>query len=182
MNIIALAGASCTGKTTIFEQLKKDSAGDPTVAFVEEAGRLFFAENNHLDLKTRFSKETQRKIQVLAQKLLVEAINRQPRLVICDRTVMDPVVFTRINTGDRGDDLFENSKQYVSRYDKIFLLSPQGIPFMNDNERHEGADMRDRLHKGFIEFFTEYDIPFTLVTGNREQRMRLVKTEIDKII
>lgn len=88
---VAFIGTSCIGKTTLFEHYKQRFAGNPQVAFVEEAARVFFQANPDVD--DRFSAETQGRVQALALQNEQEAHASGARVVLCDRSVLDAVAY-----------------------------------------------------------------------------------------
>jgi adenylate kinase len=90
---IALVGTSGIGKTTVLEYFKHRFAGDSTVVFVEEAARTFFIE--HPEIMHRFSEDSQGQVQTLALRNEKLAYLDNPKVIICDRSVIDAVAYVR---------------------------------------------------------------------------------------
>src|SRR5476651_750317 len=90
---IALVGTSSVGKTTVLEHLKRRYVKDPTVVFVEEAARKFFGDNPNVAYP--FFEHSQRQVQSLALQNEEVAHLGNPRVIICDRSVIDAVAYVR---------------------------------------------------------------------------------------
>lgn len=138
---IALVGACCVGKTTLLD-LYKDNLD---VVVVEEAARLFFTANP--DIPDRFSVEVQRQIQALAIENEQSATIGNVRAVVCDRSVLDAVVYTWAR-GDKGGarQLFEKIEFWLPTYHKLLLLDPRDVHYETDNVRQEDEETRQQLH------------------------------------
>src|SRR3990167_2895985 len=90
---IAFVGTSSVGKTSLLWEYKKRMKNNPSVAFVHEAARDFF-ENNPT-VKKRFAKDAQEKIQSLMLKREKKAHGSGAKIILCDRSVIDAVVYVR---------------------------------------------------------------------------------------
>lgn len=170
---IAFVGTSCIGKTTIFEHYKQQFAGSPQVAFVEEAARVFFQDNP--DVGDRFSAEIQGRVQALALQNEQSAYSSGARVVFCDRSVIDAVAYVKAH-GDRdgSDRLLDNVAFWLPTYNKFLLLDPADVPYATDEVRREDADKRQQFHDAFVSFFAEKEIPYELLSGTLEERIRRV--------
>lgn len=174
---IAFIGTSCIGKTTIVEEYRQRFVGDPHTVVVEEAARAFFTQNP--DVVDRFSVNAQERVQALALKSEQNAHDAGAKLILCDRSVIDAVVYTRAN-GDRegADRLLEKVKFWLPTYHKFLLLDPADVPYQADDVRQEDEQLRQGFHNAFLEFFQESGIPFELLSGTVEQRI----VRVDEII
>lgn len=174
---ITFVGTSCIGKTTIFEHYKQQFAGNPQVAFVEEAARSFFQDNP--DVGDRFSTETQGRVQALALHIEQDAQATRARVLLCDRSVIDAVAYVKAHGDPDGSDrLWENVAFWLPTYHKFLLLDPVGVPYATDEVRQEDADKRQQFHDAFVSLFAEKEIPYELLSGTLEERIR----RVDKIL
>lgn len=175
----AFVGAGGVGKTTIIDALKNIHANDQSVVFVEEAARLYFRKNPNIS--DRFSVGPQGKIQALALEKEQLAHAQYPKLIFTDRAVIDAVVYTRANGDKEGaEQLLKGIDYWLPTYNKFFLPSPDGIPFVNDTERKEEEAVRTRLHSEFVAFFVQTGLPVTVLIGTLNQRIKQVLAEINK--
>ncbi len=173
---IAFIGTSCVGKTTLLEEYRETFKNDPRVAFVAEAARTFFA---HHPVSDRFSVEAQGKIQLLALKNEQEAHATGARLLFCDRSVLDAVVYVRASGDHQGaSQLFERVRMWAATYTKLLLLDPAGVDYVTDGIRQEDLETRQQIHDAFIQFFQETSLPYELLKGAFQERCR----RIDEIL
>lgn len=166
---IAFVGTSGAGKTKLLWKYKNEIKNHQ-VAFVHEAARDFFKENP--DIKNRFTKEIQARVQSLMLQRELEAHNSGAKIIICDRSVIDAVVYVR-STGDiKGSkELFKKVEFWLPTYHKFFLLNPADVPFERDEVRQEDEKTRQVFHKAFLNFFKDYKIPYELLSGTIEERV-----------
>ncbi|MCL5113592.1 MAG: ATP-binding protein [Patescibacteria group bacterium] len=177
---IAFVGTSSTGKTTLLWEYKKKMSGNRSIVFVHEAARDFFKENPHIT--ERFAKEIQGQVQSAVLAREQEAHNSGARVIICDRSVIDAVVYVR-STGDRkgAKELLEKVKFWIPTYTKFLLLNPVDVKYEKDEVRQEDENTRQAFHKAFLEFFKETRIPYELLSGSIEQRIKRVDRLIGMI-
>lgn len=173
---IAFVGTSSVGKTSLLWEYKKRMGKNPSIAFVHEAARDFFKDN--ATVKKRFAKDTQEKIQSLMLKREKKAHGSGAKIILCDRSVIDAVVYVR-STGDKegSNELFEKVRFWLPTYYKFFLLDPADVIYKKDNIRQENEKVRQAFHKAFLDFFKEKRIPFELLSGTMEERM----VKVDKL-
>lgn len=174
---IAFVGTSSVGKTSLLWEYKKRMGKNPSIAFVHEAARDFFKDNP--TVKKRFAKDAQGKIQSLMLKREKKAHGSGAKIIICDRSVIDAVVYVR-STGDieGARELLEKVRFWLPTYHKFFLLDPVDVIYEKDNVRQEDEGVRQAFHKAFLDFFQEYRIPYELLSGTIEERI----TKVDKIL
>lgn len=169
---IALVGTSRIGKTELLNQLESRHDQDSGFAFVPEAARLFFTAHPEIPQKERFSARVQGQVQDMQWDHERMAINLGATTLVCDRSVLDAVVYTRANGELEGsEELFTKIASWVATYTKIFLLDPQDIPYEKDDLRQEEETTRQKNHEAFIEVFEEKGIPFELLSGTIEERL-----------
>jgi nicotinamide riboside kinase len=173
---LALVGAGGIGKTTLLEACRQHFGERTGAAFVSEAARTFFTNNLVLD---RFSAETQGRIQMLAFENERNAHLSGAQLIICDRSVVDAVVYVRAQGDAEGADfLMERMRFWLPTYDKFLLLDPKNVPFRNDAVRAEREVDRQLFHEVFAKFLDESKLPHELLSGALETRLR----RLDQIV
>lgn len=175
---VAFVGTSCIGKTTLVDEYRQRFSGNSSYgAVVEEAARTFFTQNP--DVTDRFSAEAQGQVQALALRSEQDAHNTGARVILCDRSVIDAVVYVRAN-GDRegADRLLKGVEFWLPTYHRFLLLDPADVPYQIDDVRQEDEQVRQGFHNAFLEFFQESGIPFELLSGTVEERI----TRVDQII
>lgn len=173
---IALTGASCTGKTTLLENCKNLYKDNPNIAFVDESARRFFKTFNGSD---RFSSETQAQIQNFTRVNEKNAEEKKPTIILTDSSTIDQVVYTKaLGTSEGADKLYENILDWVPTYGKFLMMDPQGILFENDDIRTESFQERQKVHDTFIELFNAKNIPYEIISGTPEERVK----KVDQII
>jgi nicotinamide riboside kinase len=173
---VAFIGSSCVGKTALLEVCKTTYAGCAEVVFVEEAARDFFRENR---VKDRFSAAAQGKIQMMALARERRAHASGAAAIVCDRSVLDAVVYTYA----RGDavgamKLLDRVRFWLPTYQSLLLLDPRDIAYQTDAVRTESVAVRQQFHEAFIGFFDETGIPYRLLSGTIARRM----AQVDDII
>lgn len=169
---IALVGTSHIGKTPILEEFAIRAT---SIAIVPEAARDFFKAHPEIQGDDRFKKSPQEQIQYSAFLREHHSLGENPQIILCDRSVLDAVVYVRA-TGDRAgsDELLERVRFWLPTYDKFLLLDPAGVPYEKDEIRQEEVEMREKFHDAFLEFFEETGIPFELLSGSLEDKIKRV--------
>jgi len=178
---IALVGTCCSGKTTIFEGLRRAHRDNSKIIFVTEAARKVFAVNPALQ-KDHFSLNAQRAVQRQAIKSEKKALRKKPEVIICDRSVVDSIVYLH-STGrkDEVDILFEEMAHWIPSYDRFILFDPRDIPYSQDEIRNEPPEKRLALHTAYQEFFAAKKIPYSLLSGSQATRLRKIKKIIGSL-
>jgi nicotinamide riboside kinase len=169
----AFVGSGCVGKTTLLQHFQAKLAQRRDVVFVEEAARDYLALHN---VESRFGAEAQGRIQGLALSRERSALEGGPRMILCDRSVLDAVVYTRALGDLRGaKTLYDRIAAWIPTYSEIFLLDPKGVPYVDDDVRTEGDDLRMRFHRTFLEVMSEEEVAFRLLSGALSERISAVE-------
>lgn len=171
---VALIGSLSVGKSTLWRSLRKSYGENPQLGFVPEAARDFFRRNPQY-LEDRFSIATQRRIQNLVYSREQRALLKDPRVIICDRSILDACVYVRADGNKEGaNELFERISFWLPTYHTLYLLDPTNVPFKQDRIRTEDATTRERIHLTYLDFLSENRIPFTLLSGSLQERISQV--------
>ncbi len=170
----AFVGTSCTGKTSLIEHFKNTYSGNQSVVFIPEAARIFFTQNPQI--ADRFSVTVQGAVQALTLKNEQEAHQSGVKIILCDRAVIDAIVYVSSQGDTKGaSELLKKVEFWLPTYSKFFLLDPADIPYETDDIRQETPETRQKLHDAFLNFFEETGIPYELLSGTIEERIRKVK-------
>lgn len=138
-----ITGGPCTGKSTMLEELKKDS-----YAIVPEAARKIINEERLVPWVCR--KEFQKRVIEL-QLDLESRINGA--VTFLDRGLPDNIAYYRIDGTPIEDEFFRICK---GRYDKVFLMEPLGM-YVNDYARKEDKEMMLRIHSEIEKTYAELE-------------------------
>lgn len=174
---VAFVGTSCVGKTTLLEEYGRRLADNPKAAIVPEAARLFFTANPNVT--ERFAKEAQGQVQSLALQQEQDAHNAGAAVILCDRSVIDAVVYVRAHGDKEGAaELLDRVGFWLPTYNKFLLLNPADVPYETDDVRQESEEVRQEFHDAYLDFFNESGIPYELLSGTIDERI----TRVNEII
>ncbi len=179
--IVAFIGAGCVGKSTLLEAYRRRFDGDGRVVFVAEAAKKYFAAHR-MPEELRFTAPVQSEIQAMAISAEHDAC-RRGQLVLADRSTLDyPIYVSAIGDAEGAAALLDRARPWAHMYRRLYLLDPAGVPFEQTAERQEDAAMRQLLHDEFLRFLATHNIPYTLLTGTVEARMRTVDVALRDIL
>lgn len=168
----ALIGTSSVGKTTLIKKLEKElktSSPNKKIAVVREAARYYFESKK---VRKPFSYINQRNIQGLAKKFEKKIHRKNPDIIICDRSVLDAVAYVRtLGKDNEWKKLLETVKDWLKTYDHFFLLDPEGVSYKMDKIRKEEEKIRSNFHKSFVRLLSELNLPHTIISGNKKERL-----------
>jgi len=169
----ALIGTSCIGKTTNIyelERILKKIYKKKKIEVVPEAARYYFKDRN---ARKPFSYINQRNIQNIAKYFEIDAEKRKSDIILCDRSVFDAVAYVKTNgTEVEVWKLLNRVKEWLKTYSHFFLLDPKGIEYRADSIRKEDKRLREAFHVSFLNLLEQMSLPYTLISGNKEQRLK----------
>lgn len=180
----ALIGTSCVGKTTLLYPLNKKIEKrykHAKVIIVEEAARTYFMQKKVR--KTNFLTLHQQRIQQLAYFLEREAHNKNPDIILTDRSVLDAVAYVATAEGYKNaKKLFVKMAEWLTTYNHFFLLDPSDIPYKTDSIRQEKNDLRNAFHQSFLDILEKTNLPYTVISGHKQKRIETITRIIDQHI
>ena len=100
--------------------------------------------------------------------------------LLTDRTVIDVMSFTQaatsIHTADKTS-FEEYARNFISEYDYIFYVSPEGVDIEDNGVRAIDAEYReliDFIIKGMCQMYQHRMKNFTMISGTTEQRIQQI--------
>lgn len=178
---VAIVGPASVGKTTITETYRDRFISDPTVAVLGEGAGLFFAQNHDIHKEDIHTVSVQQELQdfVLARER--EASKPGMHLIITDRSVVDPVVYLRFSRDMLGSkELLSRIASWIPTYTEFLLPNPADVPYEVGPYRKETSEERFAIHNLFIAFFTENNLPYDIISGNRQERIQMIDSVIKR--
>ena len=100
--------------------------------------------------------------------------------LITDRTIIDVMAFT--NCAEKvsyidSDEFEDYAKRFVSQYDYIFYISPDGIDIEDNGIRETNADYRHQIDKEIQKLLLKHrPIVYTLKGTTKERIEQIIKT------
>ena len=173
---IVLFGPESTGKTTLANRL----AEHYDTVFVPEYSREY-AEQKLLNGE-ELTKEDVLPIalgQMRLENLLAKKANK---VLICDTNILETLVYAKY--------LYNNyTPEVLKKYAKLnqyhlYLLTNIDVPFEEDPVRGDGADRKEAFNY-FKSVLEERSLPFIILTGNEEKRVKeaiaAINEKIDEV-
>jgi NadR type nicotinamide-nucleotide adenylyltransferase len=172
MKIICVLGAESTGTTTLAEDL----AGHYHTECVPEYGRMYFEKNKHLD--DLWSTDEFVHIAHEQNKLEDEAKKRVRDILICDTNAFATTLWHERYMGFLSDDV---AKETVGRRYDLYILTGDEVPFIKDSTR-DGEKIRHAMHNRFLSELKKQTVPYIVVIGSRNKRLKDAIQEIKKYL
>lgn len=175
----ALIGTSCIGKSTLINNLREiiPERLHMTVEIAPEAARHYFSSKK---VRKPFSFTNQKAVQTLAKKFEMEAEKKNPDIILCDRSVFDAVAYVHaVGRKDDAQKLYNRVIRWLTTYNHLFLLDPEGVPYKTDEIRKESQEIRQMFHESFMTLLTYSKLPFSLISGTQDQRLKQIVATIN---
>lgn len=169
---ICIVGAESTGTTTLAKSLAKYFQ----TVWIPEYGREYSVQKTargELDWKSdefvHIAQEQCRQED--------EAVEKANKFLICDTNAFATCLWHRRYLGFDHDSLKAISKE---RHYDLYLLTGDEIPFEQDGTR-DGEHIRHQMHQWFVEALQNQKVPWSLVSGSQEDRMKQAISKIKEI-
>jgi nicotinamide riboside kinase len=173
MRKIAFVGTSCIGKTTIFKYYQSKLAKHPDFSFVNESAREYLEKHPTKFYKLPINVTWEIGRLTIEKEKVAHASGA--KIIVCDRSVLDPVAYlTEQHNKKEADKLLQHNYDWLSTYTDFFLFNPDDVPYKNDDIRKDRIDERQRVHSYFLELFSELQIPYKLISGTLDERIRKI--------
>lgn len=167
---ICVVGAESTGTTTLAEAL----AAHYQTLWVEEYGREYSSQKQ---AKPGEGWRTDEFIHIATEQTRREdaAARDANRVLICDTNAFATVLWHRRYVGATSPEVAALGGQ--ARCD-LYLLTGDEIPFVQDGLR-DGEHIRHAMHGWFEEALAAQTVPWALLRGSHEARLRAAILRID---
>lgn len=162
---VVFVGAMSTGKSTITEALAKKYK----TTYASEYGRDYWAEHQ---VDRRISFDSFDEIAIGHIKREDEAILRASKYFFVDTNAITTYMFSIDYYGKAPKRLTQIALENSQRYD-IFFLCDDDIPY-DDTWDRSGEQKRKVFHKQIIADLHERRIPYIVLRGSLEERIKVV--------
>lgn len=169
--LISFTGAQSTGKTTLLNELKKDSALSSCFTFIDEITRSIQREG------FKINEEGDDNTQIAIMKSHLQ--NSKNQNAIMDRCALDGLVYTyylfkkkkvSYNTVIEAEKIF---KECISKYDIIFYIKPE-FRIVKDGVRSVNRRFRRDIVKMFDYVIKYYGVKVIVLKGKVEERLNSI--------
>lgn len=168
---ICVVGAESTGTTTLSMALAKHYRAP----WVPEFGRTYTEALQFQ--KTDWTNEEFLHIAHEQQRMEDDLARRSDGLLICDTNTFATQLWEERYMGATSSALFGLEAPEPD----LYILTDVNIPFEQDGIR-DGEHIRHAMHQRFIEALDTRDVPYVIVTGTRNQRLKAATKKIDELL
>lgn len=160
---IVVLGAESTGTTT----LSRDLAAKLRVPWTPEIGRYYTESVLTTDLEWR--DDDFYRIGKLQQAYEAEMAKRSDGVIVCDTNAVATELWQRRYMGRTTKEMHA-----IAAQDKadLYIITSDEIPFVQDGIR-DGEHIRHRMHHWFIRHIAKTGVPYIVVSGSPEERLKL---------
>jgi len=168
-NVVFL-GAPSTGKSTLVEALAKEY----DTIFMPEYGREYWDEHQQDKRLTLDDLNTIAKVHIEREDARIYNANKY---MFTDTNAITTYLFSMYYHGYADQFLWYLADECYKRYDVVFLCD-EDIPY-DDTWDRSGEANRHMFQRMYYDYLAVHKIPFTLLSGNLEARMKKVKDVLD---
>lgn len=171
---VVLFGPESTGKTTLSKQLARHYNS----VWVPEYAREYLQNKWNNERKTCEPKDLL-PIAVGQMKLENELAQKTNTVLVCDTDLLETKVYSETYYSGTCDSILE---KYALRntYD-LYFLTYIDTPWEADDLRDKPTE-RLEMFKAFEQALIKYNKPFVLLKGNKNKRLKLAVSYIDKLL
>ncbi len=167
---VVVVGAESTGKTTLAQGLAKHY----DTVWLPEYGR------EYID-KKKSGPEPEDFPEIARGHLEREdaSMRQANRILIYDTDLIVTYILSDYYLGTCQDWIIDESHK---RRGDLYLLTDTDIPWEADTDQREGPEIRELLHQRFRQELSTRKIPYVMVSGSVEERMKTATRAIDRLI
>ena len=173
---VAIVGAESTGKTTLAQELAEHF----NTVWVPEYGREY-TEVRVGPVALFDYKWSNEEFVIIARKqidLEDQLAKRANRVLICDTDVLATCIWQERYMGACSEEVARISNE---RHYDLYLLTDCDIPFTQDGLR-DGEHLRQWMTNRFRDELDRRELPWILINGSREQRLRMAIGAVEKLL
>jgi len=182
---IAFTGSHGVGKTTLINELEKELSNSKKIEVTKEIPRIICEVVNNPEYFRRGQNNLEKQLLILLGQIIqeYELSKSNLEIVLCDRTIFDHWAYTLyLFEKELNDDyikIIENFLvKHMSSYDKIFYI-PIEFEVEDDGTREDDKEFQTRVDSLIIRNLEKFKIPYLKITGNVQNRIELVKKELE---
>jgi len=172
---VVFLGAESTGKTTLAKALAEKF----DTVWVPEYGREYWQKNHGSDGKVTL----EQLVEIAKGHLESEeiALPQAKNFLIVDTNALTTAMFSRFYHNAVHPELEKITNEIEDRYHHIFVCDID-IPYDDDNGTRNGAEHRLVFQKQIINDLKERGLPFTMVRGDLDQRIKTVEKKLSAVV
>lgn len=173
---VAIVGAESTGKTTLAQELARHF----NTVWVPEYGREYTEVSVGREAFFDYKWSSEEFVHIAQKQVELEdkLAKSANRVLICDTDVLATCIWQERYMGSCSAEVERIASQ---RSYALYLLADCDIPFMQDGLR-DGEHLRQWMTNRFREELTRRQLPWTLIYGSQEQRLRAATSAIAKLL
>lgn len=173
---IAIVGAESTGKTTLAQELAEHFH----TVWVPEYGREYTEVRVGRVAFFDYKWSNEEFVLIARKQIELEdhLAKSANRVLICDTDVLATCIWQERYMGSCSAEVDSIASQ--RRYD-LYLLTDCDIPFMQDGLR-DGEHLRQWMTNRFRDELNRRKLPWILIYGSREQRLRTAIDAVEKVL
>lgn len=160
--LVCLAGAECTGKTTLAQALATHLCG----LWVPEYLRIFCERQGRTPKREEQPHILQEQVRQ-EQQALESARRLGLSWVFCDTAPLLTAIYSDCLFDDVG--LYAQARTLHERYALTLVLEPD-IPWVADGMLRDGAQARAAVHTRLVQTLAAWAVPYLSICGNGVQR------------
>lgn len=164
--LVCLAGAECTGKTTLAQALVAHFRG--VALWVPEYLRIFCERQGRTPERHEQLHIVQEQVQQ-EQQALESARHLGLSWVFCDTAPLLTAIYSDCLFSDPS--LYAQARTLHERYALTLVLEPD-IPWVADGILRDGAQARATVHARLVQSLAAWGVPYTRIGGQGAQRQR----------
>lgn len=167
---IVMFGPESTGKTTLAKQL----ALHYNSCWVPEYSRIYAEEK--LNVNSILTKEDVLPIAIGQMELENRLAKKAKGILFCDTNLLETKIYSEIIYNQYSPEIL-NKYALLNSYD-LYILTDIDIPWQYDPVRSDEIS-RDVMFDKFKNVLVEYNLPYIIVSGNEEKRLKKAIKHID---
>lgn len=172
MKVIVLTGPESAGKSRLAEALSNEFSGHLVSEYVREYIDLIQRDTRSDDIPLIARQQLQREDAARLQA---------PELLILDTNLLSNLLWSQTLFG-RAPDWLE-AELLRRHYDLYLLLSPQGMPWVNDGQRCQPQlSDRQQFYHACHTWLERHQQPVTALGGVWTQRQFQALTEVERLL
>jgi len=165
---IGLCGTMSVGKTTLVNALK-EIPEFKDYKFATERSKYLNSLGIPLNYKTTIEGQT-----IFLAERVTELMQEN---IITDRTIIDVMAFTECATHTSiidADAFIDYSQRFISQYDYIFYISPEGIGIKDNGIRETDAMYRKKIDESIQRLLLKHRPYSYTLKGSTEERIKQI--------